>query len=62
MKWWFRLPTAYHIDELNELQPDGDDDGIAVILHGAHHLAVVPEQVIDQARLVLVAQGRPGCE
>lgn len=57
MKWWFRLPTAYHIDELNELQSDGDDDGIAVILHGAHHLAVVPEQVIDQARLVLVTQG-----
>lgn len=55
------LPTAYHIDELNELQPDSDDDDIAVILHRAHHLVVVPEQVFDQARLVLIAQGRPGC-
>lgn len=56
------MPTPYHINKLDELQPNRDDNSIPVVLHRPHDLVVVPEQVLDEARLVLVAQGQPGCE
>lgn len=51
----------YHANKLNELQPDGDDNGIPMVLHWAHHLVVVPEQVLDEASLVFIAQGQASC-
>jgi len=53
--------TPYHVNKLNELQPDSDNDGVPMVLHWAHHLVVVLEQVLDEASLVFVAQGQPSC-
>lgn len=63
MRQWLntaRVPP-YHADELDELQPHGDDDGVPMVLHGPHHLVVVTEQVLHQAGLILIAQGQPSC-
>lgn len=55
------MVISYHTNKLNELQPDGDDDGVPMVLHWAHHLVVVPEQVLNKASLIFIAQGQPSC-
>lgn len=53
--------VPYHANELDELQPNGDNDSIPMVLHWAQHLVVVPEQVLDEASLIFIAQGQPSC-
>ena len=44
---------THHVDDLLEGQPEGEVDGVGLVVDGALQLVVVAHEVLQQAALVL---------